>query len=168
MNQITWEEQILDNFVRHTMNKAEELSGLEFYLSTFETNDTLNLEDEFTYFVPLENTVASGFFYLGLSKKDLTAFAEHTLFRLSLTGMKVKQAIPLEQILIEFAKDLYEVPEVEDGSFREIDNFFTDTEVKTNFIKFEDQVNRDCLYFELENEEFGVTLKCKCMFHRKE
>lgn len=168
MRRITWGEQILDGFITNTIRKAEELSGLEFHLGTFQTEDLLNLHDDITYFIPLENNYAAGFFYLGLTKNDLDEFAKHALFRLSLNRTEVKQAIPVEQVLMEFARDLYEVPDIEHGTFQKIDNFFTENEVNTNFVKFEGEVKRECLYFELLNEEFDVCIKCKCMFYEKE
>lgn len=168
MSHITWGEQILDSFISNTIKKAEELSGLEFHLSAFHTDETLNLDDDVTYFIPLENTYAAGFFYLGLSKKHLDDFVQHALFRLSLMEKEVKQAISPEQVLVEFARDLYTIPDTEHGEFQKIENFFTESKVDTNFVKFEGNVKRDCLYFELANEEFGVLIKCKCMFYEKE
>lgn len=168
MSQITWGEQILDGFITNAIRKAEELSGLEFHLGTFQTDDVLNLTDDVAYFIPLENNYAAGFFYLGLTKRDLDEFAKHVLLRLSLNQREVKQSIPVEQILIEFAQDLYVVPDIEHGTFHKIDNFFSEQEVVTNFVKFEGEVKRECLYFELLNEEFDVRLKCKCMFYEKE
>lgn len=168
MSEITWGEQALDNFIRNAIEKAEELSGLEFHLGAFQMEHVLNLNEEVAYFIPLENDRVAGFFYLGLTKKDLDGFAEHALYRLSLTGKDVVQGIPVEQILVEYAKDLYTIPNLENGELQKIENFFTDRKVNTNFLKFDGEVKRDCLYFELENEEFGVVLKCKCMFYEKE
>lgn len=168
MSQVGWEKRAIDGFIRNAIDKAEELSGLEFHLGTFQLEDTLNMEEEVAYFIPLENELCAGFFYLGFSKKDLDDFVEHVLFRLNSRGKKAKHQISKEQILIEYARDLYEIPDLENGTFNKIEQFFKEIEVNTDFVKFDGVVKQECLYFELENEDFGVVIKCKCMFYEKE
>lgn len=164
----TSEEILLEHFMKNTKVKAKELTGLSFEITKIRLDDTLNLQDDITYFIPLENSHSVGFFYLGISKEHLAKFSETVINKLKVDYQTARQTIKNEEILIEYCHDLYRFTNNPKDLHRKTENFFYDDDVPTDFIKFDEEVKRDCLYFELVNSFVNIKFTFKCMFYEYE
>lgn len=159
------EEVIALDFMECALTKASVLTGLDFTIKNPSTVDIINLHDEVTYFVPLENSDTTGFLYIGVAQDRLNNFYEKAINNIGADTERLRRNVSPEQLLIEYAKDLYNFQG--EDSFEMVDDFFSNGNSTSNFIKFEDAVEQDCYYFELDNKDSGINLKFKFAFFDK-